>query len=217
MRLFLGVLPATLVFCQRSWHEADPAANLVIVEESRKAILTWWQPGYHIWPTEPAVLYSLSSPSWRRFVYNFLLCKKSNFKKWISFHFLFLKDKGLAGLNRNQLATLRFVGWENDHFLGGKKKHHSPKMPKVPRSHRHVTQPRLGRTTGPWSSYCRSQDLPQYHVSSFYGTFMVPSWYLHFANFRSNLEWYSTCPNFMSNLDPGKVDGWQFLKQLDSC
>ena len=51
----------------QTWNNSNHGlhVNLVIVEE-RKPILTWWQPGCHIWPTEPAVLYSLSSPSWRR-------------------------------------------------------------------------------------------------------------------------------------------------------
>ena len=30
------------------------------------------------------------------------------------------------------------------------------------------------------------------------------------ASCRSNLEWYSTCPNFMSNVDPGKW--WSFVE-----
>ena len=34
------------------------------------------------------------------------------------------------------------------------------------------------------------------------------------ASCRSNLEWYSTCPNFMSNVDPGKC--WSCCWSLDS-
>ena len=112
----------------QTWNNSNDGlhANLVIVEE-RKPILTWWQPGCHIWPTEPAVLCSLSSPSWRRYASLFWFVSRA-FKVLqkgkFFLHFLFLEGKGLAGWIEMSCLTL-LVAWGHDHFLGGKKKHHS--------------------------------------------------------------------------------------------
>ena len=110
-----------------------------------------------------------------------------------------IKGKGLAGLKRNvnwwfvffssdkdfSFSKANLVGWGNYH-----------------------SRPRLGGTT---SSYRRGEEIhgrsPCFVVLRY-----LPAPFTISQSFRSNLEWYSTCPNFMSNVDPGKwwVICWSF-------
>ena len=103
------------------------------------------------------------------------------------------------------------------------RKNTSPKIAKKPRSQLPCgTPPHLGQTTeqtpicavigrGHRRHVENEVQLATTAVAKIRGNATVS---FGAASCRSNLEWYSTCPNFMSNEDPGKC--WVMFWRLDS-
>ena len=205
----------------QTWNNSNHGLHLT------PKFLTWSRPccqpgdcrrvGSRFWPGDNPV--ATFGPPNRRSVQSVLtsicvfilvLYQEQVLQKGISFciFLLLIKGKGLAGWIEMSCLTL-LVAWGHDHFLGRKKKHHSqncqktsPPTTSAPWANNGTKPPICAVIGRGHSRHVENEvQLATTAVTKIRGNATVSC---GTASFRSNLEWYSTCPNFMSNVDPGK-------------